>query len=411
MWRLAWRNLWRNRTRTLIVATAISLTYGLFLMTLGMSSEMYGQMELAAVKTAGGNILVHGEGFWDVQSHELLIDGPDRVIEEAGKIDGVKTVIPRVLVNGLISSPRAGSPVQLRGIVPEAEATLIDVSPFLNEGTFLGDGEDAPLVLGANIVRDLEAELGDRLVLTATDPEGEMVRALFHLTGIVETGTQMLDDTIAYTTIPAAQAAVGLGDRITQIGLVLESDGMRFEVRDSLQSALNGVSGLELLTWDEAMPDMKGYIEIDRRFGYIFMIIMFVIVAFGITNSFLMVVLERIRELGLVGALGLSPRRIGVMLINETALLAAVSMTVGFGIGFGLHWLLKTYGIDLADMYGGEVELSGVTLTDTVIRSTIDPLRWTIATVGVFFMVVFSSLYPAWRSTRVDPATAMRTYE
>ena len=411
MWRLAWRNLWRNKTRTLIVATAIALTYGMFLMTLGMSSEMYGQMELAAVKTAGGNILVHGEGFWDVQSHELLIDEPDRVIEEAGRIDGVEQVIPRVLINGLISSPRSGSPVQLRGMVPDAEATLLDMSPFLVEGTFLAEGEEAPLVLGANIVNDLEAELGDRLVLTATDPEGEMVRALFHLTGIVQTGTQFMDDTIAYTTIPAAQNAVGMGNRLTQVGLVLESDGMRFDVRDGLQSALNGAPGLELLTWDEAMPDMKGYIEIDRRFGYIFMVIMFVIVAFGITNSFLMVVMERIRELGLVGALGLSPRRIGIMLINETALLAAVSMTVGFGIGLGCHWLLATYGIDLADMYGGEVELSGVTLTDTVIRSTIEPIRWTIATVGVFVMVVFSSLYPAWRSTRVDPATAMRTYE
>ena len=410
MWRMAWRNLWRNRTRTIIVTTAIALTYAMFLLSLGIAAEIHGELEKAAIKMAGGNILVHGDGFWDAQTNEYLVDDPGGVIAAAERIDGVEAAVPRVLIAGLIRSTTSSAGVRLTGIQPDGEALLMDMRPYLIEGSFLDGDEADPLVLGIGLVEELEAELGDRLVLTATDPEGEVGSALFHLSGIVDTGSPTYNDTVALTTIGAAQAALGMGERVTQIGLLIERDKARFEVRDALAAELSGGATIELLTWDEAMPEMRGYIEIDDNFNYIFSFVMFIVVAFGITNSFMMVVMERIRELGLLGALGLTPRRIGRMLVNETALLALFSMLVGLTLGFGFHYWFATHGLDMSEVYG-ELEVSGVSLTDTVIRSKIIVHQWIWASVGVFVMVVVASLYPAWRATRVDPAQAMRTYE
>jgi ABC-type antimicrobial peptide transport system permease subunit len=121
--------------------------------------------------------------------------------------------------------------------------------------------------------------------------------------------------------------------------------------------------------------------------------------------------MERVRELGLLGAIGMTPWRVGWLVILETVVLAVVAMTAGFVVGYGAHLAISTYGIDLTALYGGsEIELSGVALTDMTLRSHLDAGRWINATVTVFALVIMSALYPAWRAARLAPADAMRFY-
>ncbi|MCA9564936.1 MAG: ABC transporter permease, partial [Myxococcales bacterium] len=322
---------------------AISFTYGLFLVSLGLGSATYAKMEESAVQTAGGNLLIHADGFWASQGSDFIVRDAGPVIEHAQTAQGVDRVVPRVLINGLLSSPRGNSVVMLRGIDPALEGDLIKASDYLSEGTFLGGDDANPLVLGQQIVEELEVELGDRIVLTATDPDGEMVRALFELSGIVESGSDSLDQTVAFTSIAKAQESLGVGESdYTQIGLVLDDDSARFAARDEVEAALGPLAdGLELLTWDEAIPDLKGYIEMDANFNYLFSLIIFVVVGFGIANTFLMIVMERIRELGLLGALGMRPGRIARLLLTETFLVATISLIIGFAFGFSLHLYLS----------------------------------------------------------------------
>jgi len=421
MWKLAWRNLWRNRGRTSIMLGAIALSMGLLFVQMGMADDMHAKMEQAAVKTAGGSVLVHGEGYWEAQSSDIVLERPDEVADAARQIQGVETVLERVYITGLLTSPHGSAGARITGIDPDTEAELQDLEPYLVEGTFLdrpseaapsGTIERAPLVLGDELVEELEVELGDRVVVTTTDPEGEVTRALFWLTGILDTGVESLDASSAYTTIGAAQRAVSLGDRLTQIALLIESDEMRYEIKDRLVSALASRGDtIEVLTWDEAIPEMVGFIEVDDAYNYLFGVAVFVIVAFGIANTFLMAVMERVRELGLLGAIGLSPGRIAQLVLAETVLLASVAIALGFALGLAGHTYLDTVGLDLRDLYDADLDVSGVTLTDTTIGSELNVAKWSIAAGLVFMLVVISSLYPAWRASRLDPAEAMRTFE
>jgi ABC-type lipoprotein release transport system permease subunit len=411
MLRLAWRNLWRNRTRTAIVLVAISFTYAMMLVSMGINDASHRRMEEAAIRTAGGNLLIHGEGYWLNQSSDQLIEEPEAVLEALSEVRAVRGVVPRVLVTGLLSSPRGSAGVRLTGIDPEAEAQVNDLSRYLVEGRFL-DGDTAhPLVLGSGLVEDLAIELGDRVVLTATDPEGEVVRALFRLSGVLRTGTELVDNAMAFTTLGAAREAVAMGERLTQIGVLIDDDSARRDARDALAARLTGTEGLELLTWDEAIPEMVALIEIDDAFGYIYMIVIFVVVGFGIANTFLMSVLERVRELGLLSAIGLTPQRTMGMVLSEALLLAVVSLALGFTLGFGGHLYLYDVGIDIREVYGMDIELAGVTLDDTIIRSELRPVKWLVGSVSVLLLVVLTSVYPAFRAVRLDPAQAMRTYE
>lgn len=413
-WRLAWRNLWRHRARTLIMTSSVAVAYGLMLLALGINDDAHARMLAEATEAAGGDVLVHGDGFWDTRASDLTIPDAAAVLAAIRQVPGVRAAVPRVLANGLVSSARGNGGVLLQGIDLEAEAPLRDPSEDLVAGTFLGPGvgRGEPIVLGAELVDDLEIELGDRVVLTATAPDGEVARALFHLGGVIRTGSREMDGLLAYTTIPAARDALRMEGGLTQIG-VLTAEGEARATADAIGAALRdaGRSGLEILTWADAVPEMVGYIRLDDTLGYLYLGVIFSVVLFSITNTFLMAVMERVRELGLLNALGLPHPRIGRILLAESLLMTALALAVGFVLGFGGHLAIAHWGIDAAAWGVEDMELSGVDVADLTIYSVIRPAKWAVATAIVGLATVASALYPAWRATRLAPAEAMRFYE
>ena len=239
LWRVAWRNLWRHRTRTLTMTSAVAFSYGLCLFSMGLGDDGHQQMLDEAAEGAGGDILVHAGGYWESKSSDLVIRDAGEVISAVESTPGVRAVIPRVIVNGLVSSAVGNRMLFLQGIDPAKEIYLRDFSEDLDAGEYLDASErDDPIILGAVIVEKLELELGDRVVLTATQPDGEVTRALFHLTGIIKTGLKDADESMGITTLEAAQEAVGAQGMITQIGVItdpsLASDSVAAQIRVSV---------------------------------------------------------------------------------------------------------------------------------------------------------------------------------
>ena len=414
--RVAWRNLWRHRTRTLIMTSAVAFTYALMLVGLGISDDAHGRMLEEAGKAAGGEILIHGRGYWESRASDLFVDDVEGVLGVVAGVEEVRVVLPRVLVSGLVSSARGNRAVLLQGIDPQQERSLGDPASDLVRGGFLSEEAEGPLVLGSRLVQELEVEVGDRVVLTATGPDGEVTRALFHLSGVVETGTRELNEVLGYTTIAAARSALGLESRLTQVGVLLEEGAPLEAVAGRLRVALDSRDsgsggGLEVLTWPEAVPEMVGFIELDDAFGYIYMAVIFLIVLFSIANTFLMAVMERVRELGLLSALGLRGGRLGALLLTETGMLTALAMAVGLTLGTAGHLAVGRWGISVAIWGVEELEISGVDFADLVMYSQVEPTKWLIASGFVALATLSSALYPAWRAARLAPAEAMRFFE
>ncbi len=334
------------------------------------------------------------------------------ILERVADVEGVRRVIPRVLIQGLVSTSAGSSVAFLQGIGPASESAARDPAEDLVAGSFLEDGRTDPLVLGSGLVDRLELELGDRVVLTASDPEGELVRALFHLSGVIETGVRELDETLGYTTIDAARRAVGMSGMLSQVGILTE-EGLDPDVLAArIVTALGpAAESLEVLTWREAVPEMVGFVELDDAFGLIFMLVLLVVVLFSITNTFLMAVMERVRELGLLHALGLRGLGISRLLLVETLFLTGLAMAAGFAVGFAGHLAVSHWGISVAGYGLEEIEISGVDLSDLVFYSTVNPTKWLFATLLVAGATVASAIYPAWRASRLAPAEAMRFYE
>ena len=411
--RIAWRNLWRHRSRTLILGSAVTLSFALLLASMGMGDDSHQQILDAAVEGAGGDVLIHGAGFWDARTADIVVPAADSVAAIARRVDGVRAALPRVLVPGLLSTAAGNQPLQLVGIVPGLEAALKDVSADVKEGERLeASAARSPLLIGRPVADELEVGPGDRVVLTASGVDGEITRALFHVAGIIETGRTDIDELLAYTTLDAARRALGMSGEVSQVGLLLERGERSAVVKERVERALRGrAEGLEVLTWQEALPEMVGYVEIDDAFLYIYVVVIYVVVIFAIANTFLVAVMERVRELGLLNALGMRGGRIARMILGETTFLVLLSMAVGFLVALGIHFSLVRWGLPMAAFGVDEMELSGVDLSTLVIRSRITPLKWVVASALVGVSTVAAAIYPALRAARLAPAEAMRFYE
>ncbi len=412
LWRIAWRNLWRHRARTLTMTSAVAFSYGLCLFSMGMGDDGHQQMLDEAAEGAGGDILVHADWYWESKSSDLVMGDGAEVLAAVESVPGVRAAIPRMIINGLVSSAVGSRMLFLQGIDPERELALRDLSEDVDVGNYLDATErDDPIILGAVIVEKLELDLGDRVVLTATQPDGEVTRALFHLTGVIETGLADVDEIMGITTLEAAQEAVGAQGLLTQIGVMvdpsLSSDSVAALLRAATQ--VNG-KGLEVLTWQEAIPEMVGFIEVDDAFLYIYLVVIFAIVAFAIANTFLMAVMERVREFGLLNALGLRGRGVAGLLLTETLLMTTLAMSIGFVLGFAGHLAASHWGIPVAMWGVDSMEVSGVDFASLVMRSKITPIKWVAASILVVLVTLGSALYPAWRASRLAPSEAMRFF-
>lgn len=410
--KLAWRNLWRHRGRTLIMSSAVALAYALMLAGLAISDDSHNSMLREAVEAAGGDVLVHGQGYWDSRAGDIILEDGDRTLEMVRGVPGVESAFPRILVSGLVSTSSDNRPVLLQGIEPGTEAVLHDYRDDIVAGSYFEGGRPAPLILGIRAVERLEIEIGDRVVLATSGPDGEMTRALFHLEGVLESGTRELDETLGLTTIEAARRALGHDAMLTQVGVLTAEEADHQEVAAAIRLATEARgNGIEVLTWEDAIPEMVGLIAIDDAFGYIYFAIIFVVVLFSITNTFLMAVMERVREFGLLNALGLGHGKIGQLLLTETLLMTALAMGAGFLLGFAGHLAAARWGIPLSSYGVEEIEMSGIDMADLVVYSTINPVKWGVASVLVAVSTVGAALYPAWRATKLAPAEAMRFYE
>jgi ABC-type lipoprotein release transport system permease subunit len=223
------------------MTTAVAFSYGLCLFSMGIGDDGHQQMLDEAAEGAGGDILVHADGYWASKSSDLVMDDHTGVLATVASTPGVRAAIPRMIINGLVSSANGTRMLFLQGIEPELELALRDFSEDVEEGEYLHAGSrDDPLLLGAVIVEKLELELGDRVVLTATRPDGEVTRALFHLTGVIETGLAEVDETTGITTLAAAQEALGAEGLLTQIGVIadpsLPSDSVAARIRASVNA-------------------------------------------------------------------------------------------------------------------------------------------------------------------------------
>ncbi len=403
---LAWKNLWRNRRRTLITLAALSLSLMLIQAFHNLSWGVYRQMINSGVRAGSGHLAVYRGDYVRSRNEQLSFAQAD-LVERIAALEGVEGALPRVYLPGLAQSSRESRGILLIGVSPRAETSI---NPFLkalpdDEQIRSGDSRDA--LVGQKLLKELKINRGNKFVITVQGRDGLLNSELFRVRGVIATGIKNVDGSMIMVGQQRASAMAGISGQIHELAVVLHRPEDDRKVFPAVAELLRNHPELSPIPWEEAMLNLSDAIKLDYASQKFIFFIILSIVTIGVINTLLMSVMERVREFGVILALGASPGRLRRMIISEALVLALLSMVLGTLLGSLATWYLTSYGIDLRDFVSETLEFGGVVF-DPVLRASWD-LPWMIKiSFYVAGLCLLASIYPAFRAARIAPAEAMR---
>ena len=347
-WRMAWRNVGRNKRRTAVIGSAIAIGVGATVLAMAINYGMIFGMVRVAIDTELGHVQIHAPGFEEKPALEKSIGPADVERADFEALDGLEAWAPRVRHEGLVSSPRAAVGVRVLGIDPTREAQVTELPGSLTEGRFLGE-ERRRVVMGERLAKRLKVGPGDRVVVSAQDLGGDLTGEAFRVAGLFRTASREFDESAVVLELGEAQQMLGLGEAISELVIRTEEGAEPDVVARELSGRL-GDEG-EVRTWEEMRPTLVAMVAMFDQVGWVLYAAVFIAMAFGIANVLLMSLYERIREIGILMAIGMQPgRMVAALVVVESLVLTGIgTWRSASRSGFGLaSRLLSGTGIDLS---------------------------------------------------------------
>ena len=395
---LAWRNLWRHRGRTLLTMLAVAIAVAAMII---MGSFLSAWSVSAFDRTTAaltGHGQIHALGFTDDPTVERSMAPPAGPLAAALAQDAVKAWAPRAFASALIRSERESAPISLYGIDPAREAAVSFLKPGDVEGAGLSNSQAPGIVIGRLLADRLQVSLGRRVVIAAQDVDGEIEEIGVEVVGLYR-GQPDLQKFAVFASLGQVQSFLGLGENISEIVFLAME---RSEINALTSSLAQAAPDLDVKRWDQLQPFAAAIIEMTDNTNAIWVLVSFALVAFGLINTIMMVLYERMREFGLMQALGMKPGLLITQVLLESTYLVLCGAVVGAALGTGTLLALHD-GLDLgslghgANMFGASERL----------YPTVDLGQILVACAVVVLLSIVASFFPVLRATRRVPINVL----
>jgi putative ABC transport system permease protein len=398
---LAWRNIVRNFRRSLITVVAIAIGLAALLFLWGFNDGVHNNMMRNLQQVIVGSVQIHEAGFF--KRPKLTRDMAD-LTEVNSVLDdlGVERRALRVRSFALAAGEETSRGLMMLGVDADQEARTTRIASKVSLGRFVRNSDSNTCVIGATTARNLKVKLGDDVILLSEDRFGSLAAEKFELVGIIESGEMGIDRGLVIVPLKFMQEMLGMEGRYSEVALQLNVDQLE-PVTAVLRQHLEPM-GFEVLRWYDMYPVMKEWVDLENGFYYIFLSIVLLIVAAGVMNTVLMSMLDRVREFGIMMALGCSRIHIALLVVMESLMLGIGGIITGTGLGMGLVFYYQQVGIDMSEMMDS-VERFYI---DTVIYTEIDADHLLITVLSVLASAALASLVPAWRASRLEPVEAIQ---
>jgi ABC-type lipoprotein release transport system permease subunit len=400
---LAWRNIWRNPRRTAVMMTAIVIGVWSMIFLGALMRGMTDQMVRNGISTLTGHIQVHHKGYRNDPVIENSMTDPRQVVSILEKtLPSDLRWSLRVRVNAVVSNARHTAGVTFVGINPSQEAEISFIGTAVTQGRYLKDDDTYGILVGEALAEKFGTKSGRKMLVMSQDTDKEIASRAFRIVGIFRAEMEATEKQFVFVTMQAAQRMLKMKNGISEISLVLPDAKDVDTVAASLRAVLPAVN-YEVLTWRELLPFVTAYLNIYDGFIFIWFIVVFIAMGFGIVNTTLMAVFERIREFGLLKALGMKPWWIIKEVLTESFFLLIVGMIIGNALSFGSVFALSRTGIDLSAFAAGS-EYFGIS---RVIYPAVYMYDVIMANLVVFVLGLLVSVYPAVKAARFTPIEAL----
>jgi ABC-type lipoprotein release transport system permease subunit len=399
---IAWKNIWRNRIRSGVIISAITIGMFAGVFTTTFYKGWMNQRLDSGVETEVSHIQIHHPAFGDNFDLKSYIPDGAAIGKEIAHEDFVDGVSPRLVVQAMIASSETGGGVKIMGIDPEKEKTVTNLYTKVPEGKYFEGVKRNPILIGQKLAEKLKVKLNSKLVITLQDTQGNITSEAFRVCGIYDANNGMYEELNVFVRKSDLARIVHLDEKAAHEIAVHLKDHEQLTL--NTQTIASKHKDLLVQNWKQLAPEL-GYInEIGDMYIYIFVVIILLSLGFGIVNTMLMVVMERVKEIGMLMAIGMSRFRIFWMLMLETVLLTMTGGALGVLLGLIVSWATQKNGIDLS-FYAKGLEDMGYS---SLVFPVIEPKMIVIIGLLVLATGIIASIYPARKALKYKPAEAIR---
>ena len=397
LWQLSIRNILRHKRRNALLFAAIAVAVmGVTSMNTLIRGMQVDMLE-SAVENLTGHIKIHAPNYRDDPSIEKGFP-IEEGFEPPVSAEEMMGWAARIRIPAVIMSERETRGVQIVGVDPAAERiSFLDDVPV--EGEQLSDADDGRILIGKELARQLETEIGRRIVIITQGIDGKNREKGYRIVGTYDADGTGLEKIYAFTGLASLQELLDTQD-VTEVSIRLHEEPKTISIRDMLVTSF---AGLAVLDWQELEPQAAAmYLMVDTAILIWFLLLMSAL-TFGLVNTLITSVMERVRELGMVRALGMSKSMVVMQVVVESTVIMGIGVVFGMIAGY-LIYLSISDGIDLSAFAEG-VELAGVSTIWKPVLAWGDVVL--VASLSLL-LGILASLYPAWRAVKVKPLDAMR---
>lgn len=399
---LSWRNIWRNKKRTIIVAS--SVFFAVLLSAVMRSAQLgsYSYMIESSAKLFTGYIQMQGEEYWEKRSLDKSIIIDEQTMDELSNLPYITDFTPRLEAFALISHQTITKVSQVIGIDPLLEDKITRVSEKLKKGEYLQKNSRG-LLVGSGLAEMLRADIGDSIVIYGQGYHGQIAAAIAPISGIVKLPFKAIDNAMIMLALPYAQEIFSCPDRITSLPIMIDNIHNLETVEESLIGYIK--DGQRQMAWNEMMPDLEQSIEVDNVSGLIMLGILYIVIAFGVFGTVMMMVSERAKEFAILISVGMRRRRLLLVLAIETFMVSFVGVIVGIIGSIPIILYLVHNPISLI---GEMAELYEQLSIEPILNFSAEPWIFISQALVVLLIAIITISYPLLFLRRLDPAKTIR---
>ena len=402
--KLAWRNMWRSRRRTLITISSIFFAVIFAILMRVAVFGLFDKLIADTVSLTSGYIQVHHSGYWENRSVDSTFEENPRLAAILNHQNEVTTWAPRLESFALASSGNRTKGIMVVGIDPRKEDSTSGLSKKIISGRYLAD-DDKGIILAEGLGAYLKLKLNDTVILIGQGYQGNMASGKYAITGIAKLGIPEMNKAMAWLPMAAARDFLSTGARYTSIALLIKDRNKLDPLKKSIIKQTRGL-GYEVMTWKQMVPELDQLFQAKLAQNVIMSGVLYLVIAFGIFGTILMMLNERLHEFGILIAIGMKKGLLAGVVVMEMVLMSVVGTVLGAVCIYPVVLYYHIHPIKLGGDMKKSTELYNI---EPVIQMSTDISHFIMQGYVVLIIAMVLSLYAIYKIHRIKVIEAINS--
>ena len=404
IFKLAWRNIWRSRRRTFITIASILFAVLASSFMEALQQGAWNNMINNVVNFYFGYAQIHTKGYWEEQSIDKAFEVGSEISTLEEEIPQIKGLIPRLESFALSSTGEHTMGTLVIGVDPDRENKMTGLKDRIVAGSYF-KADDKAVLISAGVGENLNIQPGDTLLMISQGYHGVNAAGKFPVKGIIEFPSPELNKQMVYLPLKEAQWFFGAEALHTSVAIKLEGNDDIPPLMEAMEQKLD-TNVYEFMDWREMMPELVEAKELDSAGNMVVYLILYMIIAFGIFGTILMMTKEREYEFGILLAVGMKRRLLSTTVWLEVVMLGIVGALAGIVVSIPLVWYFHLNPIRFSGEYAASMEKFGF---DPVLPTSLNWKIFVAQALVVFLLTAILALFPFLKIRKLKPVEAMRS--